>query len=287
LPARSWREETPVRVDLAADVFDGVERLPDLLALLRCFVVGRHDWVVTDPAVITAAQRYLGEHVPTSSESYVELARKGTVAAAWRGGASVATVVRVTGAELEDLATDLEQPAVLVVENGTSDGCFVHGLVLVFKAADVQRALAERWLLVEHGGGETLVEVVRSKVCLYRRQVRVAAILDSDRMLPGERTRAHDKAERLRERGVAVWVLTLREAENYVPNRVLGSIGRPSEASRKLNLLKRLTPEQRGHFDMKAGFGVPDRPPNVHPSVGRYIELFVRASSILIISMPE
>jgi len=59
-----------------------------------------------------------------------------------------------------------------------------------------------------------------------------------------------------------VHVLELCEAENYVPNRVLGNVGAgrdaKRDASRKLDLLKRLTPQQRAYFDMKKGF-VPSR----------------------------
>lgn len=62
------------------------------------------------------------------------------------------------------------------------------------------------------------------------------------------------RADRLARVGVVVHVLALREAENYVPNRVLQSIGRPRDASRKLDLLKKLKLQQRGYFDMKNGF---------------------------------
>jgi hypothetical protein len=64
----------------------------------------------------------------------------------------------------------------------------------------------------------------------------------------------------------AVCVLEFREAENYVPSRVLANIGRQRVASRKVGLLKKLTPQQRGHFDMKGGFGPVDEPPVVPTS---------------------
>ncbi|RCG31382.1 hypothetical protein DQ384_11790 [Sphaerisporangium album] len=52
-----------------------------------------------------------------------------------------------------------------------------------------------------------------------------------------------------------VHVLELREAENYIPNRLLQAKKPYREASQRLKFFKKLTKEQRGHFDMKLGFG--------------------------------
>ncbi|HET8681919.1 MAG TPA: hypothetical protein VFM54_08605 [Micromonosporaceae bacterium] len=212
--------------------------------------------------MIAAAERYLAEHAPRLAPTYVELGRKGTVAAAW-SGATGARTVRVGAGDLADHACDLCRPALLIVEDQDSDGCFIRSLARVLRADQVLRALVQGWLEIQHGGGGSLTKVAKSAVGRYRRQVRVAVLLDSDRLVPGQHTRSHMKADELRTLGVLVHVLELREAENYVPNRVLRAIGRPHEASRKLGLVKRLTPQQRGHFDMKTGFGPPGGPPVV------------------------
>jgi len=250
-----------LRVNLAVEVFSEAEALPDLLNLLRCFAEGRHDWVA-DAVVIAAAERYLAEHAPQLASTYIELGRKGTVAAAWSG--SIGTgAVQVGAADLAEHASDLCRPALLIVEDQDSDGCFIRVLARVLQAEQVLRALSQGWLEIEHGGGGSLAKVAESAVGRYRRLVRVAALLDSDRMVPGQRTNAHEKADRLRLLGVLVHVLELREAENYVPNRILRAVGRPRDASRKLDLLKRLTQQQRGHYDMKIGFGPVNSSPNV------------------------
>lgn len=137
-----------MRVNLAVEVFAEAEALPDLLNLLRCFAEGRHDWVA-DPVVIAAAERYLAGHAPQLASTYIELGRKGTVAASWSG---------------------------------------------------TMRALSQGWLEIEHGGGGSLAKVAESAMRRYRRLVRVAALLDSDRMVPGQRTNAYEKAD-----GCAVW----------------------------------------------------------------------------------
>lgn len=96
---------------------------------------------------------------------------------------------------------------------------------------------------------------------LFGSEVRVVALLDSDRRRPLERTRAHEKAEDLQNLGILVHVLELREAENYVPNRVLSfviarsrDVQRKRDAKRKLEYVKRLSLTQRGYYDMKIGF---------------------------------
>ena len=85
--------------------------------------------------------------------------------------------------------------------------------------------------------------------------------------MPGQHTSSHRKAERLAQVGVVVHVLELREAENYVPNRVLRHPGRFGDGLLKAELLLRLTPEQRGHFDMKNGFGPASRPVPVEQAI--------------------
>lgn len=249
-----------MRVDLTAETFGGAEALPDLLDLLRCFAEGRHDWVA-GPAVIAAAERYLTEHAPRLAATSVCLARKATVARAWSGPGDRCVPVRVGPGDLADHTADLCRPAVLVLEDHDSDGCFVRALAEVFRAHRLRQALAHGWLEIAHGGGSSLVKVAESVAGRYRRRVRAAALLDSDRLVPGQRTDSHRKAERLARAGVAVHVLELREAENYVPDRVLGLDDRSGGCAGKVRLLARLTPEQRGHFDMKNGFGPPQHPP--------------------------
>jgi hypothetical protein len=145
---------------------------------------------------------------------------------------------------------------VLVVEDQETDGCFVRALAEIFRADRLRRALSKDWLLIVHGGGSgSLARVAREAARRFHRSIRVSALYDSDRLVPGTHTGCHTKANALAADAIVVHVLELREAENYVPNKVLASCGKPSHAARKLGLLKRLTPQQRGHFAMKKGFG--------------------------------
>jgi hypothetical protein len=100
--------------------------------------------------------------------------------------------------------------------------------------------------------------------------IRIAVLIDSDRLVPPERLPNHDMADLLRADGVEVHVLALREAENYVPNRILASCGNPSTASITLTRLGNLHPDQRGHYDMKKGYGRGSSPAPTPPRFDRH-----------------
>ncbi|WP_431904548.1 hypothetical protein [Micromonospora carbonacea] len=250
-----------MRVELTADVFtdtdDPARRYDpnDLYVLLRCFPDRRHDWV-TDLAVVAAVETYLPKHLPELADTYLALARDAMVQQAWTGTTQQGDVVRVGRADLADHSADLCRPAVLVVENSSSDGGFLHTVASALRHERVVTALERHWLEVHSAGGSGEVpKVAREHAVRYRRLIRVVALLDSDSLIPGQRTANHDQADKLAAEKITVHVLALREAENYVPHRVLAGIGRAKDASRRLTALKRLTPQQRGHLDIKNGLG--------------------------------
>ncbi|ROT32384.1 hypothetical protein EF879_12580 [Micromonospora sp. HM5-17] len=249
--------------------------LTHLHSLLYCFVDERHEWV-TNELVVVAVEAFLPKHLPKLSDAIASTARKAATAQMWTGTSQVGPeVVRVTRADLVEHAADLCQRAVVVVENQGSDGRFLAAVAHVLGDERVRRAIENDWVEFANGGGSTLVSVAEQIVRRFRRVVRVAAVLDSDRFLPRQRTSSDDKADRLRHLGVAVHVLARREAENYVPYRVLATIGRSGEASRKLTLLKQLTPEQRAHYDMKHGFRKVDRSPEARDAFEKLFPAFV------------
>lgn len=242
-----------MRVELHPGIFTGNGPMPPIVKVMECIVHGRHDWSA-DPRTLDAAERYFEICAPTMGSTYVELGRKGLVDAAWRPPGAT-TPLLITLSDLADVVEDLCRPAVLVVEDLHSDGCFVRAIAQVFRADHLLKALSNDWLVIRHGAGERLVVVAKEDRRLFRCKVRVVALLDSDRRRPHERTKAHEKADDLQESRILVHVLEFREAENYVPNRVLSAaIARPRDARRKLNYVKRLSPAQRGHYDMKTGF---------------------------------
>lgn len=205
-------------------------------------------------------RRYVETHVPPLAATYASLAEKSAIAAAYAVPCA-SPVLRIGLGDLRDHVADLERPAYVAVENDHSDGCFIRAVATAFRARDIIQALENDWLVIEHGGGQG--DVPRRVAALgarFRRVPRLVVIVDSDRMVPGVSGKGDRVAELLKEQGVNVHVLHLREAENYVPNRVLATLGKRRETYRRLDALKRLTPDQRGHFDMKHGFraGIPE-----------------------------
>lgn len=241
-------------VEFSPEVFKGIDQLSPIVAVLACVIKGRHDWS-PDPLTLEAAKPYFKKHTPTMCSIYLELGRKGSVSAAWRPPLNTKSV-HVKLDYLADVAEDLCRSAVLVVEDLRSDGCFIRAIAEVFRADRLLNALSHDWLEIWHGGGEQLPVVAMAARHSFRREVRVVTFLDSDRWLPGQFTKAHDKAGNLQKSGILVHVLELREAENYVPNHILAASNarHRRDVARKMGHMKRLNPAQRGHYDMKTGF---------------------------------
>ncbi|GID27560.1 hypothetical protein [Paractinoplanes brasiliensis] len=251
-----------MRVELSPHACAGPEAFYPLHRLLHAFAEERHEWAA-DEAAIAALTAYFEEYAASLAPAARTLGQKAIVDAVWSSGPA-SDPVRVTEADLSHLAEDLCRAAVLIVEDLQNDGAFVRAVATVFGKQRVLTALRNEWLVLRHGGGTgrfpALVEAERSR---FRSLTRVAVIADSDRYLPGANTPIHAKADEFRAVGVAVHVLALREAENYLPYRVLASCGDPSVTSATLTALKQLTPDQRDHFDIKHGFGPRNKPPRI------------------------
>ena len=249
-----------MRVRLASEVFGNARSLRPILNVLECFTTGRHDWVA-DARVLYAARVFFERVAANLADIIAQLGEKAAVDMAWTAGET--HVVDIGIDDLPDAVEDLCQPAVLVLEDLENDGNFVKALAHVFEDSRTLEAVDKGWIEIRHAGGDRLEVVARAERATFRRIIRIAALLDSDRWTPGSKTSNHDKADRLQDLGITVHVLRLREAENYVPNRILSGIGKPTDASAKLESLKRLNADQRGYYDMKHGFGPKSEPPKV------------------------
>lgn len=244
-------------IEIAPQACVGPEALRPLQMLLHAFTEERHEWAA-DEAAVTALASYFEGYAPTLAPAVRTLGPKAIVDAVWSANpADAAGVpVRVTAADLPALAEDLCRAAVLVVEDLVNDGAFVRAVATVFGRQRILTALDKQWLVLRHAGGTgRFPAVVEAERAGFRVLARIAVLADSDRLVPEQRTAIHDKAADFRAAGLSVHVLALREAENYLPNRVLAECGDRSTTSSTLTALKRLTPQQRGHYDMKRGFG--------------------------------
>jgi hypothetical protein len=223
--------------------------------LLETFDVGRHDWII-DPFEVDDFANFVPSHFPSLAATYASMARLASKrTAAWTGDEQRGAVL-VDNPSLVDLAADLSQSAVVVVEDLSSDGeRFLGTLIEVFGPRRLRDAYREHWLEVVHSGGTGRMPAVAAAAAKrFRKLVRVVAFLDSDRLTldaPGNSA----KAERLSAHCAYVHLLAWREAENYAPDVVLARcVSSYSASETVLQTLRRLLPHQRGVYDMKYGF---------------------------------
>ncbi|GLZ09541.1 hypothetical protein Acsp03_70070 [Actinomadura sp. NBRC 104412] len=252
-----------MRIELAAAVFETDEHAEEVLTLLSLFRKGRHAWVVPPRLTATAASFIERHMTDLRAPVYKQLMRKAATLQHVYRAPTASKPVRISPEDVKEHVEDLGRPAVLVVENNRSDGMFVKAVAKIFGARDVLKALDDRWLVIEHGGGTDIYRRAQEEHVSFRRCSRAATLLDSDRLAPGTPEKNADRIAELRALGVRVHVLTLREAENYVPNKVLHAVKPIRNSSARLTHLKQLDHDQRGHFDMKHGFrktsGVPEQ----------------------------
>lgn len=244
-----------MRVEISPELYDHEEVAFQLTSVLRMFAWGRHDWVIL-PGHVELAVAYVEQNDPAVLPITAELARKASVRNAWDNTDTAEGRVTVTKETLNDDWADLQRPAYVVVENEISDGAFLRAVCHVFEGSDIIEALDQgRAELTNGGGGGQVPDYAAQRAGRFRRTVRVALVLDSDRFYADQQTKSHDLAARVAEHGVRAHVLRLREIENYVPDRVLESLEPRHKYAAQVDAVKQLNPEQRGCLDMKKGFG--------------------------------
>ncbi|GAA2250577.1 hypothetical protein GCM10010232_43130 [Streptomyces amakusaensis] len=250
-----------MRVEIPVDLLkdrQGDENAELILKLIAFFREARHEWVIS-PHDVDAFQAFLQRHVPTLAQIYLLLAQKASMAQAWAPRSGAAGVIRMAGETLTGDIRDLERPAVLVVENAVYDWQMIEALARLLGCEDVIDAKEGSRLGVYNGGGKDgAIWHAVDQAAKFSRIKRVVLVIDSDSFHPADRTGNHEKADSAAREGVSSHVVSFREMENYIPNRVLARqpkkvVGMPSMAKR-LESLKALLPEQRAHFDMKHGF---------------------------------
>ncbi|GAA3492443.1 hypothetical protein [Streptomyces cremeus] len=250
-----------MRVEIPVDLLkhrQGDENAELILKLIAFFREARHEWVIS-PRDVDAVHAFLERHVPVLAQSYLLLAQKASMAQAWMPHGGTTGVVRVAGETLAADLRDLERQAVLVVENAIYDWQMIEALARLLGCEDVIDAKEDSRLGVYNGGGKDgATRHAVDQAMQFSRIKRVVLVIDSDSFHPADRTGNHEKAEAVAREGVSSHVLSFREMENYIPNRVLArqpkkSIGMSSMAKR-LESLKKFQPNQRAHFDMKHGF---------------------------------
>lgn len=245
-----------MRVEIPVQLFEDDDCFAPLIKLILFFQDARHEWVLSPLHVDTVSRFFERNFSASRAQTYRGIVEKASMAGfTWAPEEDRRPVLRIARGTLEEDIGDLHRPAVLVVENSTYDWMFISTVATLLGAEDVLRAREADLLDVRDGGGaDGAVSQSLDQVRRFARTKRVTLVIDSDRFRPGERTKNHEGADHVAQEGGRTHVLEFRELENYVPNRVLARRKGPAEMARRLASLKKLTPEQRAHFDMKFGF---------------------------------
>ncbi|MEU4048797.1 hypothetical protein AB0F09_06225 [Streptomyces olivaceus] len=278
-----------MRVEIPVELFrdqEGNENTELVLKLIRFFREARHEWVLS-PRDVDAVRDFFLHHVPTFAQVYLLLAQKASGKSyAWAPSGLSSGVVRVSRETLQNDVSDLERPALLVVENASYDWQMIEALAHLLGCDDIVLAKDENRLEIYNGGGKDgATRHAVEQLEKFTRTKRVILVIDSDRFHPGEQTDNHEKANAVERAGGYIHVLAFREMENYIPNRVLARQAKRSSAqagmAKRLESLKKLTMDQRAHFDMKYGFRAksirkaadPKKKPRHPGSVGRTFQV--------------
>ncbi|MDQ1036464.1 hypothetical protein QFZ75_002880 [Streptomyces sp. V3I8] len=278
-----------MRVEIPVELFkdrEGNENTELVLKLIRFFREARHEWVLS-PRDVDVVREFFLRHVPTFAQVYTLLAQKTSGKSyAWAPRGVSSGVVGVSRETLRSDVHDLERPALLVVENASYDWKMIKALASLLGCEDIVRAEEDNRLEVYNGGGKDgATRLAVEQLAKFTRTKRVVLVIDSDSFHPGERTDNHEKANIVELKGGRTHVLRFREMENYIPNRVLARQARKPSAqagmAKRLESLKKLSADQRAHFDMKYGFrakstrdsAVSERKPRHRKKVGKTFDV--------------
>lgn len=235
-------------LDIEIAAFDAAHH-PSVVRLLEMIAEERHDWRPS-PAVATAAERFLAQNLP-NYPVLAEMVRKSLEETA-NPYPSRAYRVPVDAARLKEIVENLGREAVVVVEDGITEECFLLAAARTLGRTRIVEGRRLEWLRFSHAGGKDRMErfVTREKG-RFHIVARVVALLDSDSKIPRQRTRNHRYADNIRSTGVDVHIWAYAEVENYVPIRVWEHHF-PDRAT-KIRMLLHMRPDQRGHVDIKHG----------------------------------
>lgn len=226
----------------------------------RCYCE-QHRWIIDDLDAVMGSAWMQGRAKWSTHDTFAEKTYRESIdRPSTSGRQQRLLVITANGCNVSDAPADvrretpknarqiLEKPLFLYVENSGSDGSFVRAISELY-AADVWLAIARLWLKPEHAGGKgeftkKVDELIASGIAPWR----IAVLMDSDRLVPGPLPADNDRIRReLEERGIRVFPLFKREAENYLPASLLGK-------GLMVKVFFGLSPAQRDHFDMKKGF---------------------------------
>ena len=153
----------------------------------------------------------------------------------------------------------LQRPLHLLVENRHNDGAFLRAVVPSPWRRAFLKALEQRWIEIEHGGGSDMR--TRLETASREEAMRLWALFDSDAREPGRPSAASEAlCQSCFRKGISCHRLQRRAIENYLPVKALQGWAHISSGNlrisrvRTANTFAGMEPDQRHHYNMKQGF---------------------------------
>jgi len=213
----------------------------------------RHEWLADNPDEIEASPWMgdSGRSGQANRKAYQEHVRW---AAYPKKRIELTVALNTASVQLlspPDALRSMETPVFVAVENATGDGGFLVTTILALNRTELWEALERGWVAIDQMGGygecEKTIIRLRENVA---GPVRVFVLADSDSRFPGELTQTVTKVkESCVKTGAHYAILKKRKIENYLPDAVLENVNKTAYRA-----LKKLTWDQRDHYEMKYGF---------------------------------
>lgn len=257
------------------EVFASSENASLLVGLFRLGFDGRHRIQVEplqDSEADSAFSRWERQQHPSIREE-IELALEMGLEGAVHGIPSDFTLVIGTVAApdwhadppvvpLEEADRLLRKPLQILLENRRNDLAFLKAIALEPWRRYIRQALDEGAIAPVHGGGLSGIKHhVEDLGRTAGDQLRIFALFDSDALEPGCPAEASEDLRRTCEEiGCRHHQLRRRASENYLPPKALAAWAHSLPRSRQrqsremAEAFASLEPEQRHHYNMKAGF---------------------------------
>lgn len=146
------------------------------------------------------------------------------------------------------------RPAVVVVENGTSDRGFILCALKVMGEHSLIDKLNTSWEIRSAGGCGEIPKIIEDECIKFSFAPRLVVIHDSDLEYPNQilNITHQNIREKAREKGICSWLLKKREMENYIPDLAIDRVFHDKKSL--LEAFHKLNPHQKDYFDYKSGF---------------------------------
>jgi hypothetical protein len=151
----------------------------------------------------------------------------------------------------------LQQPFTIFLENRRNDQAFLKTVATGWRKQRLLQLLEKDWIQFGTGGGIGEVKKWAEEIeDVPEKCLRGFALFDSDALKPNEPSKeSASTVNACVKATVCYHRLERRAIENYLPIQFLEQwMGEQVDKERKVMAFKKLTPEQRHHFNMKKGF---------------------------------